>query len=348
MVAGREKFPWKGRIMRKVCLVIIAFAAAASPAPAQNWANKIFGGNPNAAVQHDFGVVARGAQLQTKIPMTNIYKVPLNVTDIRVSCGCVEAKAMPMTLQPNETGYLNIKMDGTRFTGPKSVNVFVTFGPQFVSTANIVVSANARQDVVLNPGEIDFGAVLRGQATEKSLEVECAGKPGWKVIQITKSATTPFDLKSEVLPARVNNGVAVVGYRVIATLKSDAPLGSFREAVDLITSDKEQPKVTFIVSGSVTPPVTVAPNPVQVTGLKIGNAFNTKVVVTANQPFRIVGVKGNGDEVNLRAPDGPAITHVLDLNVTPRTPGMLSREIVLQTDMRNESVKVLIQGNVTP
>ncbi|MEI7683439.1 MAG: DUF1573 domain-containing protein [Planctomycetota bacterium] len=334
--------------MRKVCLVTVFLLASASPAMAQNWANKIFGGNPNVPVLQDFGLVARGAQLQAKLPMTNIYKVPLTVTDVRVSCGCVEAKAIPTTLQPNETGYLSIKMDGTRFTGPKSVNVFITFGPQFVSTANIVVSANARQDIVLNPGEIDFGAVLRGSSSERSLEVECAGKPNWKVVQVTKSATTPFELKSEVLPPRVNNGASVIGYRIIASLKADAPLGSFREAVDLITNDPTQQKVTFVVSGAVTPPVTVAPNPVQVTGLKIGNAFNTKVVVTSSQPFRIIGVKGNGDDVNLTAPDRSAITHVLDLNVTPRTPGLLSREIVLQTDMRNESVKVIIQGNVTP
>lgn len=333
--------------MRTLCLVAMFLLAPASPALAQNWANKIFGGNPSAPVSHDFGVVARGAQLQAKIPMTNIYKVPLNVTDIRVSCGCVEAKALPMVLQPNQTGFLEIKMDGTRFAGPKSVNVFITFGPQFVSTANIVVSANARQDVVLNPGEIDFGTITRGNA-EKSLEVEYAGKQAWKIVQITKNSTTPFDLKSEVLPPRVNNGATVIGYRIIAVMKPDAPYGSFREAVDLITNDPTQQKVTFIVSGAITPPVTVAPNPVQVAGLKMGNAFNTKVVVTANQPFRIIGVKGNSDDVTLTAPDRAATTHVLDLNVTPKSPGPLSREIVLQTDMRNESVKVLIQGNVTP
>lgn len=335
--------------MRKVWLAAAFLLVSTRPASAQNWANKIFGGNPNAPVLHDFGIVARGAQLQAKLPMTNIYKVPLTVTDIRVSCGCVEAKATPMMLQPNETGYLNIKMDGTRWPGgPKSVNIYVTFGPQFVSTANIVVSANARQDVVFNPGEIDFSTVLRGTTPERSLEVECAGKPNWKVLQIAKSPNAPFELKSEVLPPRVNGGAAVVGYRIIATLKPDAPLGTFRELIDLVTNDPQQQKLSVTVSGSVTPPVTVAPNPVQVAGLKIGNPFNTKVVVTADQPFRIVSVKGNGEDVTLSATDRSAKTHVLDLSLLPKATGVLSRELVLQTDMRNESVKLLIQGNVAP
>lgn len=335
--------------MRKVCMTLAILLAMASPAAAQNWANKIFGGNPNAPVLQDFGNVARGAQLTAQLKMTNIYKVPLNITDIRVSCGCVEATPSLKTLQPNQIATLDIKMDGTRFAGPKAVNIYVTFGPQFVSTANIVVSANARQDVVLNPGEINFGTVQRGVSSETSLEVEYAGDKPWKVTQVNKAESAPFDLRTEVLAPRVQNGgVKIVGYRIIASLKPTAALGAFRETVDLMTNDAQQPKVSFSVSGNVTPPVSVAPNPVQVAGLKIGNTFNTKVVVASNQAFRIIGMQGNGGDVKLTAPDRSATTHVLDLSVIPQTPGLLNREIILQTDMRNETVKVIIQGNVTP
>lgn len=335
--------------MRKMCITIALFLALTRPAAAQNWANKIFNGYPNAPVLHDFGNVARGAQLTAQLKMTNIYKVPLNVTDIRVSCGCVEATPSLKVLQPNQTATLDIKMDGTRFTGQKSVNIYVTFGPQFVSTANIVVSANARQDVVLNPGEINFGTVQRGAGLESSLEVEYAGNQPWKVTQVNKSESSPFDLRTEMLPLRKQGSNAnIVGYRIIATLKPNAPLGAFRETVDLITNDPSQPKVSFSVSGNIMPPVSVAPNPVQVAGLKLGNTFNTKVVVASNQPFRIIGMQGNGGDVKLTAPDRAATTHVLDLSVIPQAPGQLNREIILQTDMRNESVKVVIQGNVAP
>src|SRR4051794_12005175 len=101
--------------MRKACLTALFVFVVASPASAQNWANKLFGGSPNAPVVKDFGVVARGAQLEGNLKMTNIWSVPISITDIRVSCGCVEVKASKDTLQPNEEAMLNIKMDGTRF-----------------------------------------------------------------------------------------------------------------------------------------------------------------------------------------------------------------------------------------
>ncbi len=45
-------------------------------------------------------------------------------------------------------------MDSKRFVGPKSVTVRVTVGPQFVSTAELRVTANCRADIVCNPARL--------------------------------------------------------------------------------------------------------------------------------------------------------------------------------------------------
>lgn len=333
--------------MRMVVLTLSVLVCSSS-AQADSWANKIFGGSPNVPIVHDFGVVAKGAQLQTTLKMTNIYKVPLDVTHIRVSCGCVEAKESLKQIPPNGTADLVIKMDATRFTGAKTVNIFVTFGPQFVSTANLIVSANARGDIVLNPGEIDFGTAQRGASISRSIEIECAGKKDWKVVEIQKGQKAPFDLKAEVLPPRQINGAPVIGYRLTATLKPGADMGAFRETVDLKTNDPAQPVVSFFVSGNIGARVTVAPNPIQVAGLRLGARTTAKVVVTANEPFQIVGVQGAGADVAVTLPTRAAPTHVLDVTVSPTAPGMLNRELILQTSMGGETVRVIVQGMVNP
>src|SRR5262249_44407575 len=144
-----------------------AWAAAQSTA----WADKLFKGTTS----HDFGVVARGAQLQHKFAITNIYAVPLEITNIRSTCGCLTATPTKSRLQPQEVGYLDISMDGRRFSGPKVINIYLTVGPEFVSTATLKVTANARADVVFNPGEANFGVVPRGQTPTQLVEVEYAG-----------------------------------------------------------------------------------------------------------------------------------------------------------------------------
>ncbi len=47
---------------------------------------------------HDFGVVPHGQQLKYTFKMTNIWKVPLQITDIRVSCSCTSFKESTQNL----------------------------------------------------------------------------------------------------------------------------------------------------------------------------------------------------------------------------------------------------------
>src|SRR5262245_2952742 len=126
--------------MRKAVVALFALTLVCQSAAAQStaWADKLFGGD----TVHDFGTVPRGAQSKYSFKMTNIYKVPLEITGIRATCGCVTPTPSTKILQPNETAYLHINMDGTRFSGHKSVRVFVTVGPEYISTATLVISAN--------------------------------------------------------------------------------------------------------------------------------------------------------------------------------------------------------------
>ena len=79
------------------------------------------------------------------------------------------------SLQPNESTTVNISMDARQFIGSKTVRVFVTVGPKFISTATLTVSANARGDVAFSPTEIEFGNLSRGQTPTRPIDIEYTG-----------------------------------------------------------------------------------------------------------------------------------------------------------------------------
>ena len=108
--------------MRKAVLTLLILVGTYQPAAAQTkaWAYKMFAND----LVHDFGVVPRGAQLKYTFKMTNIWKVPLEITDIRVGCNCTTVKESTKSLQPGESGTLNVNMDTTRFSGEKTVTVY--------------------------------------------------------------------------------------------------------------------------------------------------------------------------------------------------------------------------------
>lgn len=334
--------------MRTVLLALIALLGSTPAIFAQQptaWADKLFGSETT----HDFGVVARGAQLKYSFKITNIYKVPLDIAEVRVSCNCVKAEASTKTIQPNETATLDINMDGTKFSGSKTVRVYVTVGPKFISTATLTVSANARGDVAFSPKEIDFGNYQRGNPATRSIDIEyTGGMSDWRVTEIVKNASAPFELKVEELP-RLVGGQPRKGYRINATIRQDAPSGAFKQEVMLKTNDPATPLWTFQVVGNVQAAgLAISPSPVTINGLKVGESQTKKIFVRASRPFRVTSVEGQGDGVTLEAPNRQDTTLVLTLTVQPTKAGDLRRQLMIRTDIDGESAPLVIEGTIEP
>jgi hypothetical protein len=336
--------------MRKILLTLVVVALAPRSAPAQTgaWADKIFltGGGQTS---HDFGTVARGAQLVHSFPFTNIYTVPLEITNIRVTCGCVTATPSTRVLKPQEKAQLQIVMDSRRFSGPKSVTVYVTVGPQYISTAAIRLTANARADVVLNPGQINFGVVRQGQTPTQVLDVEYAGSFDWRVTEVVKSAAAPYDVKVEQLyrePAR-GRQPGRAGYRLAVTLRGDAPAGAINQELILKTNEPGGSQfLTVPVEGNVQASLSVSPGAVNLGRVKVGAEAVQKVQVRGERPFRIVRVDGVDGVVSAMVPAGEAQNHVVELRCRPKQAGDLRRQLIIRTDLDQSFVTINLEAKV--
>jgi len=338
--------------MRHVALAAILLILGGGSAFGQTvevkpWAEKMFQG----VTTHDFGSVPRGTQLKYSFPVKNIWAVPMQITDVRVTCGCVKATPSARLLQPHESATLDIAMDGRRFTGPKSVTVYVTVGPEYISTAAIRVSAMARADVVLNPGEINFGVVSGGQTPTQIVDVEYAGNLDWQISEVVKNAAAPIDVKPQELYRQAPTGVqpGKVGYRLTVVLKADAPPGVFKHELILKTNDPASPVLPVVVEGNVQASLTVAPGLVRLGTLKVGQEKSFKVTVRADRSFQIVGVDGQGDGITAVLPTQPAQVHQLTLQCKPGQPGDLRKQLLIHTDMvPSASVAVTVEASAVP
>ncbi|MCI0642935.1 MAG: DUF1573 domain-containing protein [Gemmataceae bacterium] len=316
-------------------LLVLIFTAAAARGQSGAWADKLFANQTS----HDFGNVPRGAQLKHTFKITNIYKVPLEITNIRVTCGCLSVTGHPRVLQPNDSADFIINMDANRFNGPKTVRLYVTVGPEYVSTATLTLSANARLDVVFNPGEIDFGLVSRGQTPTRHIDVEYVGSFPWAVSEIVKNSAAPFGLRVEEL--RTGHR----GYRIFATLKPDAPAGAFKQEVLLKTNDPSSPALTFNIVGNVQASLSVAPANLHLGGVKVGQTESRKVIVRGQRPFRILGIDGQGDGVTAHIPDRESVSHVVEIRFQPTVTGQWKKALLIRTNLDNQSVSVTVEAN---
>jgi hypothetical protein len=328
--------------MRNAILTLCVLAIATSTASAQQaWAEKMFKGE----LTHDFGTVPHGAQMLHRFTITNIYAVRMEITDITPSCGCVTTNVKKI-LEPRESAVFEVMMDGKRFTGQKEVSVKVTVGPEFVSTAVLRVSAFSRADVVFNPGQVNFGAVPRGQTPTQIVDIEYAGQLPWQITEVVAK-----DLPIDATIKEHYRSPGKVGYQLAVTPKVDIQPGIFKEKVYLRTNDPATPTLELLVEGNIQAAITVAPNSFRFTGpdkIKAGDTLTRRVIVKGNKPFRVLGVDG-GNEITLGGEVGPAAlqqTVVLRCQFTDA--GDFKREVQIKTDLQAEPLIVVIEANVVP
>jgi Protein of unknown function (DUF1573) len=334
--------------MRNALLAMLFLAPGLASAQAENgpWADNLFlDARKVPLLNQDFGTVPRGTLLYHRFKLTNIYNVPLEVT-VTPSCTCVSASPPTQTLKPNEKGQIDITMDTRRFSGGKAVNLRITVsGPNAFSSTNLRVSAISRADIVLNPGQINFGLVARGaRSVEQTLDVEYAGVLDWHVTGVDRSSA-PLDVAYEELYRRPGQ----VGYRVRVSVRPEARSGPLKHEVFLKTSDPATPLVPILVEANIQATLAVAPNPVQLGNLKIGESITRLVLVRGPRPFHVTAVEGGQNGVTVELPAAATPVQVLKVKCQPTSAGDLHQQLRIKTDVDPDApLPLAVEGVVEP
>ena len=328
--------------MRNVMAAVLVLAAAAPTATAQNWAEKMF---KDGQLSHDFGVVPHGAQLFHRFHVTNIWAVRMEIVGLSPSCGCVTANPSKRVLEPRESGTIDVQVDARRFVGPKTVTIRVSVGPNFVSSANLSVSATSRQDIVFNPGEINFGQVNVGQKRVLTADVEYAGGLDWKLNEVV----IPNDLPLDVTSTQKYRRPGQVGYTLAVTLRPNAPVGIIKDFIYLKTNDPNAAMVPLLIEGNVAAALTVSPSVLNLGTVSANQPLTRRVVVRANKPFRVLEVLGTDNAITLGAPTtSTAQIQTLTFRCLFDTPGDFKRELKIKTDAQEAPVSLTIEATVQP
>lgn len=324
--------------MLRFALAVAAGLSLVAPAPAGTWAEGMFD-----ELVRDFGVVPRGPTLTHSFKLTNNTQHTAQVTSVRVSCGCVSATVMSGTLTPGQSTVVLAQMDTRRFTGAKTVTIYVQFGQPEFQEVRLTVSAFGRDDIAIQPDNLAFGAVARGSAPSKAANIVFTGQ-SMKLVSVSAESNYVQLAAREVV-----GNLGEFRYEVTAKLRPDTPVGKWYTDVWLNTSNPASPRIRVPLSVDVEPALNLSPGALTLGTLKSGEKAERRVIVRGAQPFRITEVQGTDDVVQAAPPGSdPKAVHVVTVTVKPEAAGDLSRTLKIVTDLSGDSVAELpIRATVT-
>ena len=249
-----------------------------------NWAEKMFEER-----SHDFGTVARGAEVRHQLTLTNPYEETVRLVSINKTCGCTNARADFAELATGETGHIEIAMDTVKFMGVKESKVQITlsFAGGSPTLVEVPIRSLIRSDVVIqdpagSTGSADFGAIAVGVGAEKTLTVDYAGRGDWQITDVN-SGNRHVDASVR----EVARTAGTVSYELVVALKPDAPEGAIRDRLILKTNDPATTDVPVLVEATIEPDIKITPEQVAFGSLRPGQKKTVSVVIRGRQPFQI-------------------------------------------------------------
>ena len=237
--------------MTRFIYLALICCSATTVAEAQDWATAMFD-----HTSHDFGIVAKLAKVEHHFPFKNNSGYDVHIASVQSSCSCTVPELTKDLVKNGENAEVVARIDTRTFNGRREATVRVTIDKPVPAEVQLHVYCYIRSNVVVNPGEINFGFVDRGSTASCKVLVSYAGRPDWKIIDVQSAQE---HLSASVV--QLNRVQGQVTYELTIELKNDMPAGYLKDYVILVTNDlnPDAARVPIAVEGLVLAPLSVKP-----------------------------------------------------------------------------------------
>ena len=194
-----------------------------------------------------------------------------------------------------------------------------------------------RRDVVFEPSCVDFGTIREGEAAQRVIGIDYAGRSDW---QITAARVPDQHLSVETRETKRSSGR--VGYELIVRLAAGAPAGTIDTELTLETNDSRGNRVPLAVTGQIVPPLSVSPALLYLGNAQGGQELKSRLVVRAAEPFRITAVECEDPRFRFEIGQEAKTLHFIPVTFTAGDkPSGVKRTIRIKTDLNGTQAELV-------
>ena len=281
---------------------------------------------------HDFGRIDDAKPVEFYFVFKNEGPAPVNITNIRTSCGC--SAAVPdgdkRSFAPGESGKIKVTFDPRGRRGEERKTITIETDAKENPNIELRLRSVVLPRLLTEPSTVYFGEVpIKDQTRTQDFTIT-ARFPGFAVNKVT-----PRDerVKVETLPPDTidDNGETLTRLRYRLTMPTDLPLGNFNSVVVIDTNDTKQPQINVPILAIIVGELRLQPERVLVRMSGPAQPFIGEAVVTSrdNAPFSISSVEPYDTLPEMKitvdlVPSGPTTKNSYRVRVAGLTPRLIT------------------------
>ncbi|MFO0892720.1 MAG: DUF1573 domain-containing protein [Isosphaeraceae bacterium] len=299
------------------------------------------------SLTHEFGNMVTQKTGSRKWVVHNRGEGDLELWLSGSSCVCtvakLEGRGEQGGRQAGRSTEIEVEWKTKDMVGEFSKNATISTNDPRRPEFKLTVRGMVQNPVVIMPPPVEntipLGSINNDEPMRMSMAVFSPDRPEMKVTKITSSkpdaiTVTPLPLTKDEQAQLQNKG----GYRVNLEIKPGMSQGNLREELIIETDHPDQPKLQYILTGTITGPISVIPpslNMVTVNGKRGGKNELTLLVREGRSTNFTIAHKPEKVEVSLNANETPTLKgrYRLTISVPPGSPAFqLDDQIILKTD----------------
>lgn len=289
----------------------------------------------------DFGNVPHGSVNSHQFVLKNTTGATIHLSGLRTSCRCAQPTAIKDLARPGEDIVVEVKYDARLFTGPRSMTIYASFDQPHYETVSLRVSGVSRQDVVIDPGEVDLGTIAAGAEASRQVRVEYAGQLDWSIDNVTAGEGITAVIENQ------DRQLGRVEYRLKVAVDPNAVPGTIASYVRLNTNDSTTPVLTIPVTAKIEAALVASPEQLNLGVVRMGDKISKRVIVRGKEPFTIESVAGAPENVQVSATGGSRPVHLVEVTVEATNPGDLDLTIKLNTSLKDaQTLAIKVDGSI--
>jgi hypothetical protein len=309
--------------------------------------------SPSAALQfvatgHDWGAISDASIVSHEFVVKNTSDKDVNVLSVQTTCGCTSPQ-WDRVIKPGETGKVSVAFNPSGRRGREQKFVTVTTDHPSCASIQLMVTADVKPLIVLEPQNVFFGELGLG-AKAPAQELTITGRmENFEVKKVT-SINPLFKVEELGKDSIELDGTKANRFRYSITMTEAPKLGFHYGAMEIeINAENAAPIRRVHISANVVGPVNVIPNVVSIPFTRAGDAFTQQILVQQRraEPMKIISAELTGvpKEVNAvvdvrRAEQGggsqpsASMYRIVVSGTLPPTADRVTGELVLVTDQK--------------
>jgi hypothetical protein len=170
---------------------------------------------------HVFGTIYRGENAEHTFIIRNAGNAPLEIKNVRSTCGCTVPTISKRILEPKESTKLKAVFDTRQFRGQVIKNLYVYSNDLENPVKKLSIQADVREDLKIIPSSVYFAGLNAGEKVERNLLIKNLSQD---TINIKEIASTISSINLELSKMTIEPGDSANLRLVIDEVKKEMKL----------------------------------------------------------------------------------------------------------------------------